>query len=150
MNPTADSHLYKSILCPGRTAKNIVHYKMKKTFYKHIDSVTLKWFFPPSHQEVNFYSLWEVQTATRKSFNISLLSREIYENYQIFISRQQPPVKALRNFCCWRSELRQGVRKRRDYKRRGSVCHAMQYKITLSNLWIIKERTWKCNIYIFN
>lgn len=61
-----------------------------------------------------FWSLEEVKTATRKCFNISSPSGEMYEVYQIFILRQQPPVKALKDFCCRkrpRKAARQGVGK---------------------------------------
>lgn len=63
--------------------------------------------------------------ATRKCFNISLLSREIYEGYQIFILRQQPSVKALINFC-FRKAVGQGVGKEQGMvKKETKTCNGV-------------------------
>lgn len=91
---------------------------------------------------------FRVQTATRKSFNISGPSRELYEGYQIFISRQQPPVKSLRNFCgrkkkpTWkRTETRCGERKRRAGTMKGRALH-MQCSTKTYPL-MCHGRTWR-------
>lgn len=100
-------------------------------------------FFPFSSGSPFFWSLWEVKTATRKCFNISLPPREIYEGYQIFISRQRPSVKALRNFCCRKrpgKAARQGVGKGKGrLERRGSPYINIWPLNTFCMFYIIEE-----------
>lgn len=54
--------------------------------------------------------------ATRKGFNISLPSREIYGGYQILILRQEPPVKARTE-----NALREGASKAKGRLRRNGI-----------------------------
>lgn len=90
-------------------------------------------------KSIFFWSLREVKMASRKCFNILQPSREIYEGYQIFIWRQQPSVKALRDFLLQKTTWKSSETRCGGNKNKGEDAFHMRGS---TNIWPSSENTW--------